>query len=161
MDRPVICYLWGCGESVKRPKLDIQEVQGVFVLSTKGRTQAYCPFFGIFYFCQISPLHRTSQKRYTLHDNLAGNRFFAELSLAFLCSANVCSKQLYEIGIYLGAHFRDHNQKFVSDVIFFDQKQDGVATRKCERNQKTVFNLWRVQAFTFLKIDSVIKILAK
>ena len=42
-----------------------------------------------------------------------------------------------------------------------DQEQDGIATQKRERNQKLVFSLWRVQSSTFLKIYSVINILAK
>ena len=42
-----------------------------------------------------------------------------------------------------------------------DQKHDGIATRKRERTQEIVFNLWRVQSWTFLKIHGVINILAK
>ena len=42
-----------------------------------------------------------------------------------------------------------------------DQKQDGIASRKSERNQKIVFSLWRVQFSTFLKIYGVIQICAQ
>ena len=61
-----------------------------------------------------------------------------------------------------GACFRDPNQKRVSDVIIIlDQKQDGIAAQKRERNQKIVFSLWRVQSSTFLKIYGVIQFFAK
>ena len=61
----------------------------------------------------------------------------------------------------LGRVFATVNQNFVSDVIILDQKQDGIATRKRERNQKIVFSLRRVQALTFLKIYSEINFFAK
>ena len=41
----VVSCLWGCGESVNPPKLNIQEVQGCFVLPDQRETQACHPFF--------------------------------------------------------------------------------------------------------------------
>ena len=64
MSKPLISCLWGCGESVNPPKLNIQEFQGGFVLLTKMETQARYPFFRIFYFqgCyfQVTRLNKRS-----------------------------------------------------------------------------------------------------
>ena len=54
--KPLVSHLWGCGESVNPPKLNIQEVQGDFVRETKGRRRPATHFFRSLYFCQITPL---------------------------------------------------------------------------------------------------------
>ena len=56
MSKPLVSCLWGCGESVNPPKLNIQEVQGASVLYSKGRPRPATHFPGFFTFCQITPL---------------------------------------------------------------------------------------------------------
>ena len=55
VSKPLVSCLWGCGESVNPPKLNIQEVWGGgFVLETKGRPRPTARFSGFVYFCQIT-----------------------------------------------------------------------------------------------------------
>ena len=65
-----------------------------------------------------------------------------------------------EVSGYRGAFLRPQPETCFWRHIL-DQKQDGIATRKCERNQNFFFSLRRVQALTFLKIYGEIKIFAK
>ena len=58
--KPLVSSLWGCGESVHPPKLNIQEVQGALSSRPKWDPARY-PFFRIFYFRQITPLFLVKQ----------------------------------------------------------------------------------------------------
>ena len=56
VSKPLVSCLWWCWECVNPPKLNIQEVQGGFVLQTKGRPRPATHFLRIFHFCQITTL---------------------------------------------------------------------------------------------------------
>ena len=50
VSKPLVSCLWGCGESVNPPTLNIQEVQGALTSRLKGDpSQACCPFCSGFY----------------------------------------------------------------------------------------------------------------
>ena len=58
VSKPLVSCLWACGESVNPQKLNIREVLGALTSLDQRETQARYPFFRIFYFGQIKPLHQ-------------------------------------------------------------------------------------------------------
>ena len=56
MSKPQVSCLWGCGESVNPPKLNIQEVQGANLSSRPKGDLCNPQPIRIFYFCQIAHL---------------------------------------------------------------------------------------------------------
>ena len=55
MSKPLVSCLWGCGESVNPPKLNIQEVQGAVSSRPKGDPGMLAIFQDFFLFCEIHP----------------------------------------------------------------------------------------------------------
>ena len=53
--KPLVSCLWGCGESVNPPKLNIQEVQGALSSRPKGDPGPLPIFQDFFYFCKSHP----------------------------------------------------------------------------------------------------------
>ena len=56
VSKHLVSCLWGCGESVNPPRLNIQEVQGGFVLQTKGRPRPATHSLRVADFYQTTPL---------------------------------------------------------------------------------------------------------
>ena len=55
VSKPVVSCLWGCGESVNPPKLNIQELQGGLCPLDQMETQARYPVSGFFTFVKSHP----------------------------------------------------------------------------------------------------------
>ena len=72
--KEVACFvskpcLWGCGESVNPPQLNIQEVHGGFVLWTKGRPRPATNSSGFFTFVKSHPWVKATDRLYGMIHN--------------------------------------------------------------------------------------------
>ena len=84
MSKPLVSSLWGCGESVNPPKLNIQEVQGALSFRPKG-DPGPLPIFQDFYFCQVTTL----KMRLPPHCIMVS---LVECQQEIVCYSHSCSK---------------------------------------------------------------------